>query len=566
VSAQYRRAPAIPAYALKGVTVVRPGSLPAAGVTVVVRGPLIEAMGPGVDVPADARVLEGDSLWLYPGLVDAEGGLRPAFPDPESEEKVLSWAPTRRASGFMPHRMASHYLTASATDLKTLRRHGIVASGVHPDGGFAPGQSAAVIHRAHAARPWDLVASETVGLSMSFQGARGVYPATLFGVIAYIRQAFLDASRDGEVQASFAADPAGMTRPRFDPDDEALLAAANGGLPVFFRAGKREEIRRVLRLADEVGFRPVIVGGEEAGLLADTLAIRHVPVLLSVDFEEPDAWNPADTSGAPLKPAAVRERRRLETAYSAAAKLHEAGVVFALTTGGGEGDLLAGARKAVEYGLSEAAALAAMTTTPATLLGVSDVVRVAPGAAATFIITDGPLLEDDTKVVYTFVEGALEERAAEESGGGGEKPAADLTGQWEMKVTAQGTELTVTLHLVQDGGSLSGTMSSPEMGESKVSGGSISGTSVSLTVTSPDLPGPLTFTGTVMPDGTRMKGSASTPFGELTFTARKKPGPGSGEEAGGTTARDVPGAGAGVPARRTSGAALLASRSEGGVR
>src|SRR5271155_2502180 len=39
--------------------------------TVVIRKGLIEAVGDNVTVPADAWVVEGDGLTVYPGLIDA---------------------------------------------------------------------------------------------------------------------------------------------------------------------------------------------------------------------------------------------------------------------------------------------------------------------------------------------------------------------------------------------------------------------------------------------------------------------------------------------------------------
>ncbi|HQW65511.1 MAG TPA: hypothetical protein PLJ23_00645, partial [Gemmatimonadales bacterium] len=43
--------------------------------TVVVRGGLIVAIGASVAVPADARVIDGSGLTVYPGLIDAFGTL-----------------------------------------------------------------------------------------------------------------------------------------------------------------------------------------------------------------------------------------------------------------------------------------------------------------------------------------------------------------------------------------------------------------------------------------------------------------------------------------------------------
>jgi imidazolonepropionase-like amidohydrolase len=53
------------------------------GVNVVVRRGLITAMGEGAEIPADAMVLEGDSLFIYPGLVDAHGAVELSLPQGE---------------------------------------------------------------------------------------------------------------------------------------------------------------------------------------------------------------------------------------------------------------------------------------------------------------------------------------------------------------------------------------------------------------------------------------------------------------------------------------------------
>ncbi len=84
-------------------------------------------------------------------------------------------------------------------------------------------------------------------------------------------------------------------------------------------------------------------------------------------------------------------------------------MTFALTSGGGEADIREGVRKAIEYGLSEDAALRAVTTAPAALLDVDHIAQVRAGMAATFIVTDGSLFGEDTKILYTFVEGELQE-------------------------------------------------------------------------------------------------------------------------------------------------------------
>jgi N-acyl-D-aspartate/D-glutamate deacylase len=79
-------------HAIVGARIVTaPGQVIENG-TVVMRDGVITAVGAGIPVPADARIWDGDSLTVYPGLIDAyvlpaearrrvrSGRLQPAAP------------------------------------------------------------------------------------------------------------------------------------------------------------------------------------------------------------------------------------------------------------------------------------------------------------------------------------------------------------------------------------------------------------------------------------------------------------------------------------------------------
>jgi len=175
-TAQYGEPPPPAAYAFENVTVVHADGREETGVNIVVRGGLIYAMGVGVGIPADALVLEGDSLKVYPGFVDAHGGVELDLPTSDDIGEVLSWDPPREAQGFTPHRLVANYLVAGGPDLRSERNAGVIVAGIHPDGGMAPGQSAAVLFRRTTKTPRDLVVQPRLGLLFSFQG--GVLPVS----------------------------------------------------------------------------------------------------------------------------------------------------------------------------------------------------------------------------------------------------------------------------------------------------------------------------------------------------------------------------------------------------
>ena len=56
--------------AIKGARLLTAAGPAIASGTIVIRNGLIEAIGPGVQPPADAVVIDGAGLSVYPGLVD----------------------------------------------------------------------------------------------------------------------------------------------------------------------------------------------------------------------------------------------------------------------------------------------------------------------------------------------------------------------------------------------------------------------------------------------------------------------------------------------------------------
>ena len=553
-TAQFRELPPPPAYALQNVTVVHADGRQEAGINVVVRGGLIEAMGAGVEIPGDAQILEGDSLYVYPGIVDAQGTAEFAFPEIERSDSVRPWNAPRALEGLLAHRRVTDYLTQTGADGKDQRTAGIVAAGVHPRGALAAGLGAAILYRTDVERPWGLVVNDNVGLSMAFQGGQGVYPGTLFAVIAYVRQAFEDAKRDGLILEAYGDSPEGLGVPGFDPDYAVLREAMAGRIPVYFAANRAEEIRRVLGLADEYGFRPVIVGGHEAWRVADELARRNIPVLIDGDFPEPNDWKEpgeepeaeasepdaaspdsleqqAPPAGEPqkeeaqeeLEPAAAREKKRIEDIRSNAGRLADAGVSFAITSGGGDGDIREAARHSIEYGLSETAALQAITDVPAALLGIPNVTRIGAGMSATFVAMSGPIFDEDSEVNHTFVEGGYEKGAG--GGGGGDAPAVVVTGDWGLTFESAGQGFPFDLHLEMDpDGSFSGSATSAQMPGAASVRGRVSGNRINFTL-SIDMGGQqieMTAEGTV--EAGSMSGSGDGPFGSFTFTGKKNPG------------------------------------------
>ena len=182
--------------------------------------------------------------------------------------------------------------------------------------------------------------------------------------------------------------------PSPDPRLTALVPYAKGEKPVIFRAENRTEILDALKIAADLKLRAVISGGAEAWKVAEALKAAKVPVLVGGTLRLPtEATDPYDA------------------AYANPARLHEAGVSFALKSGGSDvgtasRNLPYDAAMAVAFGLPEAAALRAVTLAPAEILGVADQLgSLEVGKRANLVLTAGHILQPTTEVKGLFLAG-----------------------------------------------------------------------------------------------------------------------------------------------------------------
>ncbi len=473
--------------------------------SILLRDGKIAAIG-GTDLaaPVDARTIDVQGWLALPAFLDAYSFTGCATPEPKAEQDQ---PPKASADVFIDMREANRkgiqpaFRAADAfapgDALAAWREHGFGALLSAPHGQLLAGQSTLAVTRETAAR--DAILRPVVFDHAAFAATGPGYPGTLMGYVAQLRQFLLDAARHADVRARHAAGRPGA-RPPFDADFEAIQPALGGGRRVCCEAQSAKDIDRWEKLGDEHGLQIAIAGGREAYKRAATLAERHVPVLLTLDWgTEPDDPETKDKkkpseADAPwtyeLPEAARKERRRLWLeGRDCALRLAEAGVPFAFGTGKDKPkDLIERIRTLVEAGLPRDAALRALTDGAAAILGVERTLgRTAPGFDATLAVwTKDPLTDKKAKVAWLFVDGhAVEFKIKEDAKGDAKGPddGLDASGEWELTFTQpDAPPARLQLRMEKDG-SLAGTMrgSTPDgtAVETTVSG-SLSGKSVKL--------------------------------------------------------------------------------------
>jgi len=147
------------------------------------------------------------------------------------------------------------------------------------------------------------------------------------------------------------------------------------------------DIAAALRLRQEYPMSLVIAGGQEAYKLKGELAAAKVPLLL-----------------APLSSTHGAGPEQTELILNLAGTLHEAGIPVALTGG----KLIDQARLAARFGLPKDVALAAVTSTPAKILGLDTRLgAIAVGRDADLVALSGDPFELTTTVRWTMIDGVL---------------------------------------------------------------------------------------------------------------------------------------------------------------
>jgi imidazolonepropionase-like amidohydrolase len=406
--------------------------------TVVIRDGLIEAVGADVKPPADALVTDGTGLTVYPGFIDglSNWGFDPALrrsetgtPEPSDlagEPQIAT--PLDHRKGLTPEFQVSTALRIEE-QADEWRKAGFAAHLIAPDGGFIVGQSALVSLSNAGLR--DTVLRAPVAQHVSFRPDRGnEYPRSLMGGIAHCRQTFLDAGYYQRIWAAYEKGGRAGKRPPLDPAMAELQPALEGKMPVVFEADTRDAIHKALDFALEFKLRPVIYGGRDAWRVSDRLKAENVPVLLRVNFTDepqsrrgrgrgemfPLAEKPQAGGGEPEKPtlplrAKDDQQRQLKEEIANAARLQKAGVLFAISTQGQQGDkpwdkFRENLRKAIGEGLPADAALRALTSDAARIFGVDKQLgTVEKGKAAHLIVSKGDFHEADAKVRYVFADG-----------------------------------------------------------------------------------------------------------------------------------------------------------------
>ncbi|MEN9699975.1 MAG: hypothetical protein RLZZ301_1173 [Bacteroidota bacterium] len=215
------------------------------------------------------------------------------------------------------------------------------------------------------------------------------YPSSQMGAIALLRQAYYDL-------AYYKQHPSGLGYSVSLSEWESL-----DHLPSIFKVEDKWEILRAQKIATEFQRNYIFVGaGNEYEIVAD-LKAAQVKTVLPLTF--PEAYEVRDPYLAYQIP--LSELKHWEMAPANAAMLKNAGIEVALTSFGLKNaeQFWVALRKAIARGLSAQDALAALTTVPASWLGLSQQVgTLEVGKWASFSVFNGDPFTQEAQLLESW--------------------------------------------------------------------------------------------------------------------------------------------------------------------
>ncbi len=440
--------------------VVSPGNVIDNG-TVVIRDGIIESVGANVSPPDDARIKDASGRTLYAGFIDLYSDI--GIPDPEADRdqrnvgQLLRQIPAQFRS-FLAAMIAADevpegtlywnpqvrsYIDA-ATVFKpdkqkaaTLRSQGFTNALAAPAEGIFRGRSALISLGEGDGN--ELVLRDNITQNMSFDRSAkigGRYPTSLMGSIALIRQTLSDADWYVQAHEAYATDPAGKQRPEMNIALASLRDVVGGDQPVIIDTSDELALLRASKIAQEFNLSMWVRGSGHEYKRVAAVKETGLPVIVPVNFPSPpDVSNPEKARDVSLE-----ELRHWNFAADNPLHLSEEGILFAFTTDqlDDKKKFLAQLRKATERGLSNDETLAALTTTPAGLLGMDDKLgTIEQGKIANIVVTDGDIFSSKTNIKDVWVDGHRFEVEA--------VPEVDVRGTWSVSVVNPEFEGTIEI-------------------------------------------------------------------------------------------------------------------------
>ncbi len=349
----------------------------------------IAALGPTIDIPAEAQIVDAKGAIVTPGLIDEHthvGGW----------EEGLGWEGAdfnESTSPVTPHVSILDGINPADVGFADARKGGVTTVQTMPGssniiGGLmlAMKTSGTIVDKMVLKYPTGMKAALGENPKNTF-GSKGKAPTTRMGAAALLREALLSA------QQYVAKRERGDKDWKFDAKLENMAKVIRREIPLRIHAHRADDILTAIRIGQEFNIDFTIEHCTEGHLIAEEIVKHNVPVCVG-----PAVWRRAKVETKNISPTTAGVIAR---AGGKVAIITDHNIVpqhyFRIAVG-----------LCIREGMPEEEALRAVTITPAEIIGVADRVgSLEVGKDADVVMWSGDPFEPLTHCLMTVIDGEI---------------------------------------------------------------------------------------------------------------------------------------------------------------
>jgi imidazolonepropionase-like amidohydrolase len=420
-------------YAFTHATIIKDAQTTLPNATLLIKKGKIVQASVNATIPADAVVIDCTGKYIYPSFIDlySDYGIASTPRQPRSFDNTPQFnSNTKGAYGWnqaiRSETNAANIFLADENKAKQLRDIGFGIVLTHQKDGIARG-TGALVDLSDRKENLAMIKDRAAAFySFNKGSSTQSYPSSFMGSVALLRQTYLDAAWY-------------KNKPATEGTNLSLQAWNNNqNLPQIFEANDKWNCMRADRIGDEYGVQYIIKAGQNEYQRIAEIKSTHASFILPLNF--PAAIDVEDANDARF--VSLADLKQWEMAPSNPAAFEKAGINFCFTTAELKDtkQFLANLRKALQYGLTETAALNALTKAPAQLLNLyNEIGSIDAGKQANFLITNGPIFAEKTNILQNWIQG--EKSIVKDDNG------IDTKGKYKLQINNSGKINTYTLEV-----------------------------------------------------------------------------------------------------------------------
>lgn len=370
--------------------------------SIIIRDGIIEAVGKNLTLPPEARIWPGDGLTVYSGLIDAAVLV--------SLDKPQTSPGSHWNSLIHPQWNVAEQPLPTSELRKELRELGFATAAVYPEKGILRGTGVVVCL---AEKDSDTLAYKSRAMMAGgFDRGRGGYPGSLMGSIALLRQTLYDTIWHETSLTVFEQYPQSNEPPIRADALVALQDAANAKQTLLFEVSDELNALRIAKITKEFNLDITLLGSGYEFRRLQKIVKLGFPIIVPLEFPE----RPNVSSVTTASNVSLRQLMTWEQAPTNLYRLVDAGSTVAITTHRlkKRSDFHKNLHNAIRHGLTKDDALASLTTIPAKLLGLDNILgTIESGKAANLVVVEGSLFEKKPKIRDVWVNGTRHEISSE---------------------------------------------------------------------------------------------------------------------------------------------------------